>query len=314
MPFKILRHDEARYYGFGLRLGVANILKNGFRLGARKTVGKILQPINSYTRFPEYQFVERGLREHLERLNPARQIKALDVGSPKCMGLYLAYHLDIEIHLTDIYEPAVDEARILWRSIEGRARGKAVFSAQDARSLKYSQEEFDVVYSMSLIEHVGGEAGDSHSVREMLRVLKPGGILLVTVPLGQSYVEQERIGLEGAAQETQDGNKHFFQRIYTPAAAQERLLKAAPNAVLCRAVSVSRGTQLIPRLYAHLGQNARALLGCLNPILSTAWNSTREGISAVPGSYGSLYSERDLSGDLMLAWEKGNSQGLQCRI
>ena len=40
----MFHYDEAKYYGFGLRLGVANLFRNGLRLGAKKTLGKILQP------------------------------------------------------------------------------------------------------------------------------------------------------------------------------------------------------------------------------------------------------------------------------
>jgi SAM-dependent methyltransferase len=301
---KIFHYDEAKYYVFGLRLGVANVLRNGFRLGAKKTLGKILQPINSYTRFPEYYFMGHHIQQYLQCFTSAHRARILDVGSPKCFGLYLAFYFDIEIHLTDIYGPAVEECEILWKAIKDHARGKAVFSVQDARALKYPQEAFDAVYSMSVVEHVGGETGDSQSLQEMIRVLKAGGILLVTVPFGQRYIEQDLVGIEGAAHITGKADRYFFQRIYTPAAVEERIIKAAPNAVLHRAVTVCRGTGLISKVYGHLGANARGLFGCLNPVLSTALNDTREGISLVPGSYSDLHSERDVYGDLMLLWEK----------
>jgi len=311
MPFKIFRYDEASYYRFGLRLGVANLLRNGLRLGIRKTLGKILQPINSYMRFPEYYFMGDHIQQYLQCFSSAHRARILDVGSPKCFGLFLAFNFDIEIHLTDIYGPAIEECEILWKAIKDDARGKAVFSVQDARALKYPHEAFDAVYSMSVIEHVGGETGDSQSLQEMIRVLKPRGMLLVTVPFGQTYIEQDRVGFEGAARITGNGDRYFFQRIYTPAAVEGRIIKATPNAVLRRAVTVCRETGLISRLYGHLGANGRGLFGFLNPVLSTALNDTREGISLVPSSYSDLHSERDVYGDLMLVWEKerGESGG-----
>jgi len=303
-PSKNFRFDEPKYYRFGLAIGIANIARNGLRLGLKKTLGKVLQPINSYTRFPEYDFIGYHIEKHLQRFPSNHKVRILDVGSPKCLGLYLAFHFDIEIHLTDIYGPTVEECEILWKAIEDRARGKAIFSVQDARSLKYPEEAFDAIYSMSVIEHVGGETGDSQSLREMFRVLKPAGILLVTIPFGQRYVEQDRVGFEGAARRTGNGEQYFFQRIYTPAAVEERIMRVAPDAVLQRAVTVWRETGLISKLYNRFGTNARGLLGCLNPILSTALNDSCEGIFLVPSSYSSLYSERDVYGDLMLVWEK----------
>jgi SAM-dependent methyltransferase len=301
----IFRYDEMSYYRFGLGLGAANIRRNGFRLGVKKTLGKILQPVNSYTRFPEYYFLGRHTKEYLQgRVGSTENAKILDVGSPKCFGLYLAFHFDVEIHLTDIDLASVEEAKVLWDGIKQRARGSALFSVQDVRSLQYPQEMFDLVYSMSVIEHVDGETGDSESIREMIRVLKPGGPLLVTVPVGERYVLQDRIGFEGAARETRNKTRYFFQRIYTPHVVQQRIIKAAPNAALQRAITVSRKRGLVSNLYRHLGTDVRGALGWLNPMLSAALNDSREGAFPAASEYGDLHSESDIYGDLMLAWQK----------
>lgn len=303
MPFNIFRYDELRYYRFGLALGVSNIFRNGFQLGPKKTLGKVLQPVNSYTRFPEYHFLGRFIEAHLKRFAPNEKPKILDVGSPKCFGLYLAFHFNVEIHLTDIDEPTLEEAELLWNGVKHRAKGKAVFSVQDVLKPIYPQD-FDIVYSMSVIEHIEGGTGDSESIREMIRALKPGGLLLVTVPVGQRYIEQDRIGFQGAARETGDRSRYFFQRIYTPIAAEERIIEAASEATLRRAVTIWRKTGVVSKLYRHLGTDIRGALGCLNPVLSAALNDSREGIFPAPSEYGELHSYRDLYGDLMLMWEK----------
>jgi SAM-dependent methyltransferase len=302
-PSKIFRYDEWRYYRFGLALGVSNVLRNGFQLGPKKTLGKVLQPINSYTRFPEYYFLGHYIEAHLKRFAPSEKPKILDVGSPKCFGLYLAFHFNVEVHLTDIDEPTVGEAELLWNGVKDRAKGKAVFSVQDIRKPIYVQD-FDIVYSMSVIEHVEGETGDSESIREMILALKPGGLLLVTVPVGHHYIEQDRLGFRGAARETGDRSRYFFQRIYTPAAAEERIITAASGATLRRAVTIGRKRGVISKLYRHLGTDIRGALGCLNPLLSAALSDSREGMFPAPSEYGELHSHRDLYGDLMLMWEK----------
>lgn len=304
MRAKIFHYDEAKYYRFGLRMGVANLFRNGLRLGAKKTLGKLLQPINSYTRFPEYYFLGREIERHLRGFASENSARVLDVGSPKCFGLYLASHCNVEIHLTDVHGPAVDEAQILWEGIAKGAKGKTILSVQDARKLGYPAEHFDIVYSMSVIEHIEGETGDSESMREMLRVLKPGGLLLVTVPFGEKYVEQGRIGFQGAAIETECREQFFFQRVYTADAAQKRIIDAAAKADLRSLITVSRRTGLISSLYCRLGSGLRGALGFLNPILSAALNESGDGILSVLGEYGDLHSPRDIYGDLVLAWKK----------
>ena len=46
----------------------------------------------------------------------------------------------------------------------------------DGRALPFPSSTFDVVYSLSSIEHFGGHAGAAQAMREMPRVLRPGGI------------------------------------------------------------------------------------------------------------------------------------------
>jgi SAM-dependent methyltransferase len=235
----------------------------------------------------------------------SRRPRILDVSSPKCFGLYLAYHFDVEVHLTDIDYPSVREAEVLWDAIKGRAKGNAVFSVQDARYLQYQNEEFDIVYSMSVIEHVGGSAGDTEAMKEMARVLNVGGLLLVTVPIGQNYVEQEILGFEGAARYSGDRRLYFFQRIYSPQTANERLLHCTSTVQLREALTVCRSNSVVARSYLRLGYKARCLLGFLDPVLSKVMNRTMTGVVAAPSRYGKVNTSRDLYGDLMLAWDKG---------
>jgi SAM-dependent methyltransferase len=51
------------------------------------------------------------------------------------------------------------------------------FMRMDGSRLAFVDRAFDVVYSLSSIEHFGGVEGARRSVGEMARVLKPGGIL-----------------------------------------------------------------------------------------------------------------------------------------
>jgi SAM-dependent methyltransferase len=47
----------------------------------------------------------------------------------------------------------------------------------DGRQLSFPDGSFDLSYSLSSIEHFGGVEGAAATIREMGRVLKPGGIM-----------------------------------------------------------------------------------------------------------------------------------------
>lgn len=51
------------------------------------------------------------------------------------------------------------------------------FMKMDGRRLEFADGTFDVSYSLSSIEHFGGLEGAGQTMREMARVLKPGGLL-----------------------------------------------------------------------------------------------------------------------------------------
>lgn len=298
------RFLEYDYYSFGLELGLRNLFRNGFGLGLRKTVGKITQPINSYTRFPEYFYIGRSIEGYLDGLRRTIPRKILDVGSPKCFGLYLASRLEAEVHLTDISPLNVDEYRLMWNSVRAGARGRALFSIQDARCLGFKDAEFDVVYAMSVVEHIEGDGGDTQSIREMIRLLKPGGLFLLSIPFGPQYLEQYRVGFSGAARKTGDCGKYFFQRIYSREALAERILAKAPVQVVS-IFSVWRRNNVIRRFYGRLGENVRGAIGFANPLLSSLLNQACEGFyDSFETSYTFISSLGDNYGDLVIVGQK----------
>jgi SAM-dependent methyltransferase len=60
---------------------------------------------------------------------------------------------------------------------------------EDATGLTFADSSVDLVTAVSTIEHIPGN-GDSRAMREFCRVLRPGGVLVVTVPTSASYTEQ----------------------------------------------------------------------------------------------------------------------------
>ncbi len=306
MATYFFRYKEPRYYGFGLRLGLTNLFRNGFSLGWKRTLSLIAHPIPIPSRFPEYCFLEEAVTPALASPRASQEVKMLDVSSPKCFGLYLAYHFPVEAHLTDLYEPAFRQAEQLWSGVKHKARGRVEFCKQDARRLSYPENSFDIVFSMSVVEHIEGSEGDTQAIREMARVLKPGGVLAVSVPFGERYQEQEIVGVRSAADRMKDGKRYFFQRIYSRRAVEDRILAAAPSLRLQSSVSVARRFWTLQRLQARLG-TLRIALGFLFPVLSSLTNSSQVGIIPPRGSYGPIFRGDESYGDLVLVWRKSAS-------
>ncbi len=297
--------SEYEYYSTTLSLGINHLRRNGFVLGLKKTAGKITQPINSYTRFPEYHYLGDSIRAYLKGLCANSRARILDVGSPKPFGLCLAWSSNVEIELTDVSGLNLDEYQRMWNAIEKQARGAARFNIQDARSLGYESNSFDVVYSMSVLEHVQGADGDTRAAKELFRVLKPGGLLLLSVPYGNSYVEQIRRGFKDAIEKRGDSVFYFFQRIYDRSSLNCRLLQPLNDVRIRSEWTVWRSQRFLPWMWSNLGENLSGLLGFVNPLLSVWVNRSISGLAAtIPSSYARLYSAADIYGDAIIVAEK----------
>lgn len=58
-------------------------------------------------------------------------------------------------------------------------KDRLTFRRMDGRALQFPSASFDVVFSLSSIEHFGGKQGSARAMAEMGRVLRPGGIAVV---------------------------------------------------------------------------------------------------------------------------------------
>jgi len=117
------------------------------------------------------------LRGAIERLAPRACGAMLDVGcSERPYADLFAPHVSRYVGLD--YPPALlDKQPELWEILD-RAQGVVdVFG--DGRALPFADASFDTVLSTEVLEHVMAPAD---VVREMARVLKPEGRLLLTVP------------------------------------------------------------------------------------------------------------------------------------
>ena len=122
--------------------------------------------------------------------------------------VYLAQFVT-KVHATDsfawaerayIHEQGLPTPKAWMQLVEAAGADSIVARKEDVTKLSYGDATFDKVLSISTIEHI---AGDTFAMREMMRVLKPGGLLLLTTELG----------LQHKAYSEKDGS---YYRIYDP--------------------------------------------------------------------------------------------------
>jgi SAM-dependent methyltransferase len=149
-----------------------------------------------------YEFTQTifGLRR-LGRLTDSATILSVGAGHEPIL-YWLANHAR-RVIATDLYEgnwqaefsregsPDVLQDPAAYAPFPYR-RDRLTFMKMDGSRLGFRDDSFDVVYSLSSIEHFGGAEGARRSVADMTRVLKPGGIL----PLATEWCVRGRAGGE----------------------------------------------------------------------------------------------------------------------
>jgi SAM-dependent methyltransferase len=216
----------------------------------------------SYWRTAEFAYAWRQLRL------PAGS-RLVDLGSPKDLAAMLARRREFEIVATDILPDAVESSRRYARAqdLDGRGPGRVHSEVQDGRALTYADASFDAAFSISVLEHIPGN-GDSLAIRELLRVVRPGGLVVVTVPFDRRYRETF---IDGPVYERSPvgSEKLFFERHYDRDTLTSRLLSAEGAEVLDFGLW-GEGTIRGEKLLDCLGP-LRAPLSPFEAFLSTAF-------------------------------------------
>ena len=171
----------------------------------------------SYWRSCEFAYVWRQLA-----LPPGSRV--LDLGSPKDLAAMLARHRGYEVVATDILSEAtlLSERCARAQGLDGRGAGRVHSEVQDGRALTFGDASFDAAYSVSVLEHIPDD-GDTTALRELVRVVRPGGLVVVTVPFDRQYRETF---VDGPVYERSPvaSEPVFFERHYDRAALRARLL------------------------------------------------------------------------------------------
>lgn len=202
-------------FAYGVGIGIqalshAHITKESFK--------NVVVPA-SYWRTLEYRLT-------FEALRPAATDRILDIGSPKLLSLYIAQYTGASVFATDLQEYFIPDYTY-FRDLRGIPEERYRLLTADGRALQFGDGVFDKVYSISVLEHIPGD-GDTECMREVARVLRPGGIFVATIPFGREGREElrdaGRFYWSGSNGKGKSDGKVFFQRRYSESDIQRRIV------------------------------------------------------------------------------------------
>lgn len=197
----------ASLWAESVKLGVRYLVRHGYR---REAVVRVVVPLDP-SRYLELPWA-------IERLAARPGERVLDLASPKLLAVALARR-GVRVTAVDQLEREIET----WRALAGDVP-TLTLEVADGRALPFEDDSFDHACSISVLEHIE-EPGDAEALRELVRVVKPGGRVLVTLPHAEEYREDWRDAPVYANEA--GGGLSFFQRWYDPARV-DALVAAAP--------------------------------------------------------------------------------------
>ncbi len=162
----------------------------------------------------------------LAQLPRRERLNILDISSPKILAFYLVRKYGHQVAAIDIWEDEI----AFWKNILSlignpqSIAGNINLAIEDATRLSYNNESFDFVYSISVVEHIDN-FGDTKALREVSRVLKKGGIAVVTVPFDENGYEV--FTRRNVYHKEYASSPVFYERWYNQQQLQERLIASS---------------------------------------------------------------------------------------
>ena len=159
-------------------------------------------------------------------LKLGERIDHLDIGSGDAsfFPLLLVHKKNINATFVDYSDPMdLLKVRISKLKAKRQTESKAKYINGDARNLPFKANSFDSISCVSTIEHIPDD-GDVLSLKEFERVLRPGGILVISVPMSSEFRLEYK--MDHVYERKEKGSPIFFQKIYDVSTLNNRLLKA----------------------------------------------------------------------------------------
>jgi ubiquinone/menaquinone biosynthesis C-methylase UbiE len=240
-----------------------------------------LTPID-YIRYREFGFVLKAI----DHFKPS-VTSLLDIGSPKLLPLSLAHYFSkarvfsIDVLESEIHFIESAAARLNIRNL--------ISEVQDAKALDYSDNQFDLVTSVSVFEHIFPERnGDIVAARELGRIMASNGIAIITIPFARLNFAEYRVG-EVYERMSSDGAPIFFQRFYDYDLVMKNIVQASGLEILSMAFVEERffSKDIHTRLahYINSSPTQNLVFGPWFPLLSQIFLSPPRPLEACKKPY-----------------------------
>lgn len=183
------------------------------------------------------------------------------------------------------------------REIQQNGGGAAHFVCGDVTQFPFHDASFDGISALCMIEHLPYNS-DVSAMREIFRILKPGGVAAVTVEANRDHFEEwielpYEIGFQ-IGNENQDFEE-LFCRNYSPATMDERLLRSAQWNVISSGF-YDDGILPVRNYFNRLERSLlRSLLRPFQPLLSLMfYRLTQKPDTLSPSSIGFAVLQKPL--------------------
>lgn len=162
--------------------------ENKIKLGYYETFSNYIDICDWMIRRQEYNFTI-DVFEDYEMNNSSKKLKVLDLG---CGVVPLCNYIGLKNHEVIALDPIENDINFLIKNdLNSIHESNVNFLHGYGEKLPFEDNSFDVVYSVSVLEHIAS-GNDLIVISEMLRVLKIGGRLILTTDVMPKEDSNER--------------------------------------------------------------------------------------------------------------------------
>lgn len=201
------------FFKFSLSLGLNYYRSGPKRILHREALRRLLTPIN-VSRCYEF-------RRTYELLRPQKGDLVFDLSSPKLLSHFLSDKGCCRVITSDMNKQEVAD----WTTLTSVKRKSPAWVIANGMSLGFKDNIFDKIYSISVLEHIPGE-GDTATMQELARVLKPGGRLVITVPYARKF-RTERTGKDVYNLHSGKSGIFHWSHFYDEVALRKKLIEGS---------------------------------------------------------------------------------------